>query len=92
MIRVTGQLICRTMAEAEMVRTYLPDHIRLSRAEPGCLTFDVVPTDDPLIWRLSETFQDGAAFEAHQQRTRASLWFDRTRDLARDFHIEDIPA
>ncbi|MFZ1468895.1 MAG: antibiotic biosynthesis monooxygenase [Paracoccaceae bacterium] len=86
MITVTGHLIAATEAEADLVRRYLPDHIRLSRAEPGCLTFNVDPTDDPLVWRLDETFADHAAFDAHQARTRASPWFTATAGLKRDFH------
>ncbi|MCU0827510.1 MAG: antibiotic biosynthesis monooxygenase [Tabrizicola sp.] len=87
MIRVTGTLTCATAQEAETVRTHLPNHIRLSRAEPGCLTFDVTPTEDPLVWRLDESFVDRAAFEAHQARTRASDWFGATADLRRNFQI-----
>ena len=89
MIRVTGTLTCSTPTEAGIVRTFLPDHIRLSRAEPGCLTFNVNPTSDPLIWRLDESFTDRPAFEAHQARTKASAWFAATAHLGRDFRITD---
>jgi quinol monooxygenase YgiN len=89
MIRVTGILTCSTAEEADRVRTFLPDHIRLSRAEPGCLTFNVAPTDDPLVWRLDESFVDKAAFAAHQTRTGASDWFAATAHLGRDFHVTD---
>ena len=89
MILVTGLLICATQADAEIVRTMLPEHIRLSGAEPGCLTFSVTPSADPLIWLLDESFVDRAAFEAHQARTRASAWFAATRALGRDFHVEE---
>lgn len=87
MIRVTGTLTCATAAEALVVRTHLPEHIRLSRAEPGCLTFNVEATADPLVWRLDESFADRAAFEAHQVRTRASDWFRATAGLQRDFRV-----
>jgi quinol monooxygenase YgiN len=87
MIHVTGTLTCATEAEAEIVRRHLPTHIALSRAEPGCLTFNVDPTEDPLVWRLDESFRDRAAFEAHQARTRASEWFAATAGLARDFKV-----
>ncbi|MFN4201675.1 MAG: putative quinol monooxygenase [Tabrizicola sp.] len=89
MIRVTGTLTCSTPGEAEIVRANLPEHIRLSRAEPGCLTFNVDPTADPLIWRLDESFTDRAAFEAHQARTRGSAWFAATATLKRDFSIRE---
>lgn len=87
MITVTGQLIAADEDEASLVRQYLPDHIRLSRAEPGCLTFNVVATDDPLIWQLDETFTDQAAFAAHQTRTKASIWFEKTALQKRDFQV-----
>ena len=89
MIRVTGTLTCATADQAEKVRTHLPDHIRLSRAEPGCLAFNVNPTADPLVWRLDESFADRAAFEDHQTRTRASLWFTATANLTRDFAVTE---
>lgn len=62
MIDVTGTLTCATEAEAALVRALLPDHIRLTRAEPGCLTFNITATADPLIWQLDESFTDRAAF------------------------------
>ncbi|MEZ5797228.1 MAG: antibiotic biosynthesis monooxygenase [Paracoccaceae bacterium] len=87
MITVTGSLTCANTVEADLVRQYLPDHIRLSREEPGCLSFNVLPTDNPLVWRLDESFADRAAFEAHQARTRGSAWYKATAHLKRDFRI-----
>jgi quinol monooxygenase YgiN len=89
MIHVTGTLTCSTAAEADIVRQFLPEHIRLSRAEPGCLTFNVDPTDDPLVWRLDESFTDKAAFKAHGDRTRSSAWFTATAGLARNFEVRE---
>ena len=81
MITVTGHLIAADEVEADLVRRHLPDHIRLSRAEPGCLTFNVDPTDDPLVWCLDESFTDRAAFD---------LW---ARDWqARICDLPDAPA
>lgn len=87
MITLTGRLICATEAEAERVRSNLPRHIRLTQAEPGCVAFDAVPTDDPLIWQVDEAFTDRAAFEAHQARTKASDWARETAGIKRDFQI-----
>jgi quinol monooxygenase YgiN len=89
MIYVTGTLTCATMDEAELVRAHLPEHIGLSRAEPGCLTFNVDPTDDPLVWRLDESFTDKAAFTAHGDRMRSSAWFTVTSGLARNFEVRE---
>lgn len=90
MIHVTGQLICATPEDAALVTALLPTHIALSRAEPGCLTFNVDLTSDPLVWRLDETFTNRTAFEAHQARTRASDWFRATAHIARDFQVSEI--
>ena len=90
MIRLRGQLICMTEDEALAVRSHLPDHITLSRAEPGCLTFDVTPTDDPLVWEVMESFRDRASFDTHQTRARNSTWFAATRHILRDFRMEEV--
>ncbi|TGD45100.1 antibiotic biosynthesis monooxygenase [Pseudotabrizicola sediminis] len=91
MIRLKGYLICMSQDEVLAVRGHLPDHIRLSRAEPGCLSFDVSETDDPMVWDVQETFRTRADFDAHQARTRQSRWFEATRHILRDFRVEDLP-
>ncbi len=90
MIRLRGHLICQTPDEAAAVRAHLPAHIALSRAEPGCLAFEVDPTDDPLTFDVMETFRTRTDFDAHQARTRASPWFAATRDILRDFRVEEL--
>ena len=89
MIHLHGRLICTTPEEAHKVRSHLPLHLSLTRAEPGCLLFEVTETYDPMIWDVKETFRDRASFDAHQERTRNSLWFAATRDIQRDFHLEE---
>lgn len=85
MIRLTGTLTCAP-SEAATVRAALPEHIRLSRAEPGCLAFDVTETA-PGVFSVSERFTDRAAFDAHQERTRASAWWQATGHMTRDFTL-----
>jgi quinol monooxygenase YgiN len=85
-VHLTGRLICTTEAEAARVRAHLPEHIRLTRAEPGCLRFEVTPLD-PLTWQVAEEFTDRAAFDAHQARTAGSEWFRQTRGIRRDFAL-----
>ncbi len=84
-IRLTGTLTCAP-AEAETVRAALPEHIRLSRAEPGCLAFDVTETA-PCEFTVAERFVDRAAFDAHQARTRASDWWRVTSHMPRSFEV-----
>ncbi|MDX5357057.1 MAG: antibiotic biosynthesis monooxygenase, partial [Rhodobacterales bacterium] len=69
------------------VRDHLPEHVALTHAEPGCLAFQVTPTDDPLVWKVAETFADQAAFEAHQRRTATSPWARATAGLRRDYTL-----
>lgn len=90
MIRLRGQLRCLTSGDAESVSRLRAEHIRLSRAEPGCMLFDVAPTDDPLVWEVIESFRTRADFDAHQTRTRASARFAATRGCIRDFVAEEI--
>jgi quinol monooxygenase YgiN len=87
MIHLTGTLTCTSSDDLQIVETYLPDHIILSRAEPGCISFNVTQTADPLVWYLDETYVDQAAFEAHQARNRASEWWQKSQGLVRDFQL-----
>ena len=86
-LRLSGLLTCASVTEAAIVHQYLPEHIRLSRAEPGCLSFEVVQGDDPLVWHLAERFTDKPAFEAHQARTRASEWWRESSAIRREFQF-----
>lgn len=90
MISLSGRLICANATEADLVRQHLPEHLRLTRAEPGCLSFQVTATDDPLIWQVAESFTDKAAFEAHQSRTRASAWHAATAHIRRDYRLTGL--
>ena len=89
-ILVTGYLRARP-GDATLIGRLLPDLIRLSRAEPGCLRFEVVPSAKlPGAWELDEAFADRAAFEAHQARTRASVWGRETAHIERDFAVTEV--
>lgn len=72
------------------VRTALPDHIRLTRAEPGCVRFDVIEdATQPGVFHVSEAFTDRAAFDAHQRRAGQSAWADVTAGIPRFYDIND---
>jgi peptide-methionine (S)-S-oxide reductase len=89
LVVLTGRLVCTTADEAERVRRHLPAHVALTRAEPGCLAFDVEPTDDPLVWSVSERFVDRAAFDAHQERVTGSAWAEATAGITRDYVVSE---
>ncbi|MBU3029920.1 GNAT family N-acetyltransferase [Paracoccus marinaquae] len=90
MIALNGRLICTDAAQMMTALSLLPDHVELSRAEPGCLHFDIRQDDDPLIWNLAELFTDEDAFAAHKARTGNSLWGQASGAITRDFHQHDI--
>ena len=85
-----GRLLCKDAAEAEVVKKSLPKHIRLTKAEPGCISFSVTPTEDPWVWLVHEEFEDSGAFEAHQQRAAASKWGQATSGLQRIYKIKGL--
>lgn len=59
----------------------------LTRAEAGCIRFDVVSTTDPMVWSVHEVFATQADFDAHQSRTRASAWGQATAGIAREYTV-----
>jgi quinol monooxygenase YgiN len=91
-VRLTGRLVCRNEGEAQLVHEHLPRHVALTRAEPGCLSFEVTPTSDPLIWQVEERFADEDGFAAHQDRVADSEWGRRTRGIERRYTIEGLPG
>lgn len=91
-VALSGKLVCASSDEADLVRQFLPEHIRLTRQEPGCLSFEVTETDDPLVWRVEELFADAAAFDAHQARTRASEWARETAAIRREYALRTLES
>jgi quinol monooxygenase YgiN len=86
-VRVSGYLRCAP-DEIGMVRAALPEHVRLTLAEPGCMTFAVTQdADDPCRWNVDESFRDAAAFEAHRARSAESDWGRMTAHLFRDISV-----
>ncbi|GAA6207384.1 putative quinol monooxygenase [Cognatishimia sp. WU-CL00825] len=88
-IRLTGYIDIPADRLAA-VRSALPDHIRLTRAEPGNLTFDVTEDlDQPGRFHVAESFLDRKGFEAHQNRAAQSVWAEVTQGIPRHFEIEE---
>lgn len=90
-VRLTGRLLCKNARELDIVTRHLPAHIELTRAEPGCISFEVAPTDDPLVWSVAERFATPAAFAAHQKRASASEWGSATTGIERDYVVTGLP-
>jgi quinol monooxygenase YgiN len=89
-IALTGFLICRSLEEADRLSLLLAEHIRLTRAEPGCLKFEVFRSHaDPVRFAVSEVFRDREAFDAHQVRAKDTVWAKATTGIPRDYKITE---
>ena len=69
------------------MRDHLPLHFSLSRAEPGCRSFNVTTTSNPLIWQVEKCFEHAPAFEAHQERVAGSTWGHATSEIERRYSV-----
>ncbi|GAG86353.1 unnamed protein product, partial [marine sediment metagenome] len=70
------------------VKTALTDHIARTRAEEGCISFDVVASDEiDGRFMVSEIFINQTAFDAHQKRTKNSDWYKTTEGIPREYSI-----
>ena len=90
-VTVEGTLRCLSEEQAANFRAGVVDHIRLSRAEPGCIAFNITETDDPMVWRVSERFESPEAFEAHKARMATSDWPRHAEGIERDLTITGMP-
>lgn len=73
------------------VMAALPAHINLTRAEDGCISFEVTPCstiEHRLI--VNELFSNQITFDAHQKRTQASEWATITKDIDRHYTISKV--
>ena len=85
-VRLTGTIKIPLDQQASLV-PLLNEHIALTRAEPGCIYFDVTQDPDtPEVFHVSELFTDEAAFTAHQANGAARPWGPASAGLTRDFH------
>lgn len=75
----------------DAIRAALPAHIELTRAEPGCLSFLVIEDRcHPGRFNVSERFTDRAAFNAHQERMKASDWAKITAGIPRRYTVTEV--
>lgn len=82
-----GRLVCANRAEAATVERHLARHVELTHAELGCLSFEVQPTGDPLVWTVAEKFAGQESFAAHQTRVADSEWGRATAGIKRDYRV-----
>jgi len=86
-VHLSGLLICRDDVEASTVERELPEHIRRTRDEVGCQSFDVERRPGTLVWDVAESFVDEAAFAAHQRRVESSDWGSATVGIERRYEV-----
>lgn len=76
-------------AEQDRLLPLLDEHVRLTRAEPGCLAFSVTRSPGHSgRFDVAERFRDCEAFETHRRRSAASPWGEATRHLERSYRID----
>lgn len=91
-IRLEGYLDVPSERLAVVIDS-LAEHVALSRAEVGCIEFNVtLDPDVPGRLHVSELFNDEAAFMHHQVRTRASSWADITLGIERNYSFTRISS
>ncbi|SEW17396.1 Quinol monooxygenase YgiN [Aliiroseovarius sediminilitoris] len=80
-------------ARRALAHDALPQHIALTRAEPGCLRFDVTEDEtSPGRYLVSELFDSRVDFDAHQMRAAQSPWAAVTAGIPRHYTIEEVSA
>ncbi len=79
-----------TVDRATVVAEHLSDHVARTRAEPGCISFSVASTVDPMVWQVDECFQDSSALKAHQDRVAGSDWGRVTAGIERRYAIHGL--
>ena len=71
------------------VREELPNHIRLTLQEKGCLVFQVLQDENNAsCFNVYEEFSDSHSFEAHQERVKNSRWGEVTSNAERCYQID----
>lgn len=76
------------LAEVDAVTEALEKHKKLTRAEPGCLIFNVRPDpEDRSRFKVYEKFVSKQAFEAHQARVKSSEWAKISENVGRHYNL-----
>lgn len=75
----------------DAITAALPEHIRLTRLEAGCIRFDVTADSEHKgRFHVAEVFANRADFDAHQDRTQTSDWARITQGIARHYSLSEI--
>ena len=82
--------------DLDRVIAQIGTHIRLTRAEPGCLKFEISQREnDDSRFDVDEEFVDRQADLSHQKRLKTSAWASASREVKRHYTVtgldEDYP-
>ena len=78
-------------SDLNQVRGFLPEHIRLTCLESGCLIFKVDEHETEIgRFDVYEEFESKQAFEAHQDRVQQSDWGKATKRVERFYTIQGL--
>ncbi len=88
-VTITGYLQVPEEELAE-VAAALPKHRDLSRAETGCLVFEVSQDEaDPCKFNLYEQYTSAEAFDFHKNRSANSDWAGISQNVERVLKITE---
>ncbi|TCN74050.1 quinol monooxygenase YgiN [Vibrio crassostreae] len=77
----------------EAVTQALVAHKELTLEEAGCIVFRVSQSIlQPNRFEVYEEFTSQEAFEAHQQRVKASEWGEISQNVTRHYQVTDVPT
>ena len=78
-------------ADILTVKAELDNHIKLTRAEAGCLVFKVTQdSNNNSRFKVYEEFVDRDSFANHQVRAGESKWAFVTKNVVRHYKITDV--
>ena len=88
-ITLEGHIIVPS-ADLESVKNELLNHIELTRAEDGCVIFEVAQdSNNKNRFNVYEEFVDQKSFSSHQQRVGQSAWGNITINVERHYQITE---
>lgn len=80
-------------ADLKFVKLALPTHIRLTKQEPGCISFRVSQDETlPTRFHVFETFASKAACRRHQDRMKNSEWAIISKNTQRHYDAIGLEA
>ncbi len=91
-VKLKGHIIV-SESDLEAVTKELDNHIALTRAEEGCLIFEVSQDPDHLFrFNVYEEFDSTESFRYHQRRVQSSAWGSIAANVNRNYSTEGLES